>query len=128
MKYKLKPQTAILIAGLVSAAYGQTCYYTTSMVCYYSGATVDTCNMNGNTAPVSIKASAEWDLNYSTTVCCGGGHSTLPSGNVYCSGPAHFSNPVTSHDETISYWQDYTCNYGTPSQTTKPPVGTGTGC
>ena len=42
MKYKFKPQKAILVAGVLAAAYAEACWYqNTSAVCFTAGAKVD---------------------------------------------------------------------------------------
>ena len=45
MNYKFKPQKAILVAGIMAAAYAEACYQqATSAVCFQAGEAIDTFN------------------------------------------------------------------------------------
>lgn len=131
MKYKFKPQTAILVAGMLAATYASACYYQqTSAVCYVSGDTVDTILWSGGAVSLGTKpviASSDWLVNatgssgyftwdsqsggpsYSDPLGDGGG---LPE---YCSGPAHFLD-FSGHSTSVNSWvansADYNGNTG----------------
>lgn len=122
MKYKLKPQTGLLIAGLLSSAYANACWYTTSMVCYSSGIQVDTVYFSPSSK--AIYASADWEIDYGTQTPNGFGKPNNGP-NVYCSGPAHFANPITMGNETISYWQDNVGSGGSATPKDGLPTGPG---
>jgi len=48
MKYKFKPQTGILVAGMLAASYASACFWQqTDAICFASGTSVDTIYWNG---------------------------------------------------------------------------------
>jgi len=119
MKYKFKPQTGILVAGMVAATYASACYYQgTSALCFASGATVDTilwggdASLNLGTKPVI--ASSDWLVYpngptgffyWSTPIgSAGRAVATRDTGTVqsYCSGPAHFMD-FSSHSTSVTW-------------------------
>ena len=116
MKFKFKPQTGILVAGLLAATYAEACYYqTTSAVCVPAGTQVDYFYWNNTygTRPfVSITASADWTIN------SGQGHYVAvygPSGPYqaygndggwipdFCTGPVHFTD-AAGNTASVSSW------------------------
>ena len=64
MRFKFKPQTAMLIGGLLAVSYSEACWYSgTKATCYVSGDQVDTITWadNGTTSAVT----AQGDFTYS---------------------------------------------------------------
>ena len=113
MKFKFKPQTCVLVAGLAAASYAEACYYQlTSATCFNSGDTVD--NFYYYTTPsyaaTPVIATSNWlsNSNNVTTVNNGSqGYSshTSPTGPQYCSGPAKFVDPA-GHTDTLGTWEN----------------------
>ena len=114
MKFKFKPQTGILVAGILAATYAEACYYqTTSAVCIAASTTVDNIYWNnpftGNPTPVT--ASADW------TIDSGPGHYVAISGAGayqgyvndggsipnYCTGPVHFTD-ASGNTASVASW------------------------
>ena len=115
MRFSFKPQTGILVAGLLAATYAEACYYqTTSAVCVSAGTQVDTIRWNNTTGvPVNtpITASSDW------TVSSGVGHQVVVSGSgtyegfgadggsipSFCLGPVHFTD-AAGNTASVSSW------------------------
>lgn len=116
MRFKFKPQTGLLVAGLLAASYSEACYYQgTSAVCIASGATVDGITWNSNTGAGQqpITASQDWIVyaqanhhvvwsgtgagGYQGT---GGDGGTLPN---YCVGPVHFTD-ASGNTSSFASW------------------------
>ncbi len=134
MKYKFKPQTGILVAGMLAATYASACYYQgTSALCFASGDTVDTIYWNGPTAGLGsqpIIASVNWLVNangpsgyfsWSTPIGTGGRETRTGDGGTvpsYCSGPAHFLD-FSGHSTSINSWVSNSADPNRSAQTFK---------
>lgn len=104
MKYKFKPQTAILVAGIMAAAYAEACYQqVTSAYCGIAAGTplnttIGWWNDDGTQGSSSVvKARTDWY--YQATDMwlpgTGSGYNTVNNdGNqpTYCHGPAEFAD------------------------------------
>jgi len=107
MKFKLKPVTGMLVAGLAASAYG--CWSQTSTnICLSSGLTSGENLFPAEGGEITVTATADWEN--TTAVSAGTGLSTrsgTPGPANYCSGPGKFPNPRnTSHTESITWWDD----------------------
>lgn len=101
MKFKFKPQTGVLVAGLLAAAYSEACYYQgTTAVCIASGTPVDQIWWNNPYTGFSksITASADWTITSTKHLVVSGSGTyggfqsdggTIPD---YCTGPVHFTD------------------------------------
>ena len=130
MKYKFKPQTGLLVAGLLAASYANACLYqATAVKCVASGDTIDTIYWNSDYSNYKslglgsqpVTATQDWwvtangssgYLSYQTT-----GHGTnytnyrADNGTVntkYCSGPAQFKD-FSLHSTSVT-WVPNTAN------------------
>lgn len=154
MKYKFKPQTGILVAGLLAVTYAEaTCWYQgTSAVCFLSGDTVDQIVWNNgtSTSKTPVTATADWSVNapaggtgYLVHSGTGGtGYTTYtadPSVTdpTSCDGPGQFrdySNHLTSVNDWWSDTADYqgnitgTYNHYPSADIHAGTVNTGTTC
>lgn len=113
MKFKFKPQTGILVAGVLAATYAQACFYQqTQAVCVLAGSTVDSITwQDGNPTQRFVTASADWIVNAQ------GGHYLVVSGSgpygnygddggslpAYCSGAVHFKDGA-GNTVSVSSW------------------------
>ena len=107
MKYSLNPKTGLLVAGLLSVAYAEACYYPWSNTCAASGSTVDHIqfyNSDGSQTDTPVKASADWPLNYSTVGSSGVGGKQGHSGYLYCTGAAHYMD-INGNNQALAVWQ-----------------------
>ncbi len=130
MRFKFKPHTCMLVAGLVTSAYA-TCYYQqTSAICFPSGAQVDAIyfpSQNGSYTVVS--ATSDWIVyanNVVTTPNGNQGHTTYtspPSKPPYCQGPAKFTEPVSGHLTTTPWQNSAADRFGTYPVPDNPPGG-----
>jgi hypothetical protein len=121
MKYKLKPQTALLVGGLLAASYANACLYqATSVLCAASGDTIDTIYWNsdytGGTGKQPVTATMDWVVvangSSSQFSFTGAGfHGTNYSGYIadngtfnstYCSGPAQFKD-FSLHSTSVTW-------------------------
>src|SRR5271166_2167209 len=112
MKYKFKPQTCLLVAGLLAATYAEACYYqNTSVLCVANGVTVDTHNWLDNTGTgITLTATTDWVVSYTSphlvwqSTGAGGATSYTGGGNqYYCHGPAKFLD-YSSHSVSVPDW------------------------
>jgi len=135
MRFKLKPQTCMLVAGLVTSAYATTCYYQqTSATCFLSGAEVDRIYFPSlpSGSYKQVLATSNWIVyanNVVTTPNGNQGHTTYTAPPLgpppYCSGPAKFTEPVSGH-LTTTPWQNNTADYISFANPVPPnPVGGG---
>jgi hypothetical protein len=139
MKFKFKPQTCMLVAGIVTSAYA-TCYYQlTSATCFTSGTVVDNMsfllNPGGTGIDTPIKASQDWVAQVNNVTTTNNGHQGYSSWSsistpLACSGPAKFTDPVSGQNETISLWENNSCLGSPATVPVSPPywgnVGTTT--
>ena len=115
MKYRFKPQTCLLVAGLLAATYSEACYYqNTSVLCVTSGSTVSTWTWNINPYnQATVTATQDWYV-YDTShhlVYVGSGNSgntriinssgAANSGD--CHGAASFKD-VSNHTVSVPDW------------------------
>ncbi|HEV2391609.1 MAG TPA: hypothetical protein VG146_04510 [Verrucomicrobiae bacterium] len=64
MKFKFKPQTAVLIGGMLAAAYAEACYYSnTTAICFVSGNQVDTIPWPDGTSTANVYATGDFTAN-----------------------------------------------------------------
>jgi hypothetical protein len=139
MRFKFKPQTCMLVAGLVTSAYA-TCYYQqTSATCFPSGAQVDAIYFpSQNGSYTAVYATSAWNVGANNVVTTSNGSQgyatyTPASPPGYCQGPAKFTEPVSGH-QTTTYWQNSAADrFGTYPVPNNPPGGfwgttTGTTC
>ncbi len=81
MKYKFKPQTGLIVGGMLAGAYASaTCYWQSSVNCAPSGSEVDivyfdTGNGTGG-IQYTIYSSADWVIDSLALSGGGGGYST----------------------------------------------------
>lgn len=120
MRFSFKPQTGILVAGLLAATYAEACYYqTTSAVCVAASTQVDQILWsNGGSSYTPIYASADW------TISSGVGYQVVVSGSGtyagygydggmipdYCTGPVHFMD-ASGNTASVSSWSAWS-SYG----------------
>lgn len=117
MRFKFKPQTGILVAGLLAATYAEACYYQgTSAVCVTAGSTVDDIAWSSATTVTRyITASSDWVV-YSNTgsgkylvwtgTGPGGYNGTASDGGSivgYCTGPVHFTD-AAGNTASVASW------------------------
>lgn len=145
MKYSFKPQTALLVAGMVATAYASCYIQATSgtAVCFASGTTVDMINY-WHSGPAAVIATSDWVKGYQSgtsqtknllnayTIGGVGSSGYTSDTPVYCYGPAKFVGP--GGNETVSYWENGAAA-GSPSPPTAGPANggywglpTGTSC
>lgn len=138
MRFSFKPQTGVLVAGLLAATYAEACYYqTTSAVCIAAGTTVDSITWSTDTShPKSVVASSDWTISsgvgYQVVVSGSGTYEgfgadggTIPS---YCTGPVHFTD-AAGNTASVSGWSRHsTDNSGLgPIQPSDVGIYEGTG-
>ena len=123
MIYKFKPQTGILVAGLLIATYADACYYqATSAVCFNSGDTVDViCWPDGLVGGSKVTATSQWsysaapnNLIYTGTGTVGNSTASLAGSGAplsYCTGPAQFKD-YAGHTTSVTTWENNTVNSG----------------
>lgn len=123
MKYKFKPQTAIMVAGLLATCYADACYYSgTQAVCFTSGSVVDgICWADGLATPSKITATSDWLLFATPNLIytgngAGGAANGSPTGNAssHCTGPAQFKD-YSGHTTSVTTWMDHSVFNGTCS-------------
>jgi hypothetical protein len=124
MRFKFKPQTGILVAGLLAATYAEACYYqATGAVCVAAGTSVDDIywnNTSGSPTHKVVTASSDWIIN------SGAGHYVSVSGSGsyqgygndggtipdYCTGPVHFTD-ASGNTASVSSWSYKSLDFGT---------------
>lgn len=103
---RLKQLAALLVAGVLGSSYA-TCYWQTQTTCATDGTTVDNLTFPGwnGGSSTAIKANGNWGVLHYTNKNLGGyGRQGLTTQKV-CAGPAKFTNPKTSANETIGWWK-----------------------
>jgi len=123
MRFTFKPQTALLVGGLLAATYaGAACYSQGTMtVCFSSGATVDTINFPSDTGwsdavTADVIATSNWiyyayggTLVWPSTGGSGGTTFNQTGATVsICDGPAQFTDP-SGHTDTLNDWRNSSC-------------------
>jgi len=117
MKYKFKPQTGILVAGMLAASYASACFWQqTDAICFASGTSVDTIYWNGGGAGTAeVYASSDWWVNadgpsgyfYWSSPAVGTGNVNYTDDShanpSLCSGPAHFLD-YSGHNTSVNSW------------------------
>lgn len=123
MRYKFKPQTCLLVAGIAASACA-TCYYpqtAATTVCFYSGSAVDTIYWQGGATFTTVHATSDWNRNVPNTTQVSnsgkylvsvvsynngnGGYNTYNADTpVYCYGPAQFLDAAGNTD-SVPYWE-----------------------
>lgn len=122
MKFIFKPQTSILVAGLLAAAYAEACYYqATSAVCIAAGTTgLDSWVWDNGGGTVNVTASSDWIIyaspNHHLVVSGSGTYKgygsdggTIPA---WCTGPVHFAD-ASNNTVSVTSWSAYSITSGT---------------
>src|SRR5689334_20953458 len=114
MGYKFKPQTGILVAGLLAATYAEACWYEgTSVLCVASGSTVDKIRWSTTGTDLNVTASADWlvtsqpGYHIVTSGTGAGGYQGYngDGGSIpdYCTGPVHFTD-AAGNTASVAGW------------------------
>ena len=122
MKYKFKPQTCVLVAGLLAATYAEACFYqNTSVLCAANGAVVDAHGwLDGSGSGISLTATSDWvesdtspHLVWQSTGA--GGTDSYTGGTEYhCHGPAKFYD-YSGHSVSVPDWMANSLSTANPN-------------
>lgn len=139
MRFKFKPQTGILVAGLLAATYAEACYYQgTSAVCVQSGTQVDAISWSNHPMDPAkaVTASADWVV-YSDTgsgkylvwsgTGPGGYNGTAGDGGslpTYCTGPVHFQD-ASGNTASVASWSGGSADIYRHFNSAYTPAGAG---
>jgi hypothetical protein len=143
MKFKFKPQTALMVGGLLAATYASACWIQGSTaVCFTSGTTVDRIhfdqvgwNSSAGTISRDVIATQDWKYNATNSATSlvysgsqsGSGHASYtgaypysPTTQIlYCGGPAKFQDAAGQWC-TVSEWVNDSIDGG--SHSGQPPT------
>ena len=131
--YVFRPQTGILIAGLLAASYAEACYTSapSQAICFNAGDTVDQLTWHNGTDTKLVIATASWThgmqsggVGLLNGIVQGSGHNQIMDPPSWCYGSAKYIDGAGTTD-TVPYWEN---NASQSSGITPPatPVNGGT--
>jgi hypothetical protein len=123
MKFKFKPQTALLVGAVLATTYAEACWYSgTHALCFVANQQVDTIYYPDGVNSSAVVATGDFiadapgghTLTYQGTGS--GGYSSVSGGTIYyppfCTGPAKFTD-LSGHSISLE-WENDTTSSGFP--------------